>query len=167
MVGGTPVRVLTKRCMSFLVVLISGCVFVTPDDVAGLDPVGPPLNAALYPAYLELSREKLRAGDRVTSSLFAYKSRSAARGELVSPEALEDRSIPTEHFLELEIVRARLLIAIADSQRVKEPELVARAQTRFDCWVEAREKAAFPQDIARCRSEFYAALNQLRGKFDE
>src|SRR5690606_22513229 len=57
--------------------------------------------------------------------------------------------------------RARLMRALNAGARESHPELAARAQGRFDCWVEQQEENHQLDHIAACRDQFFAALEQL------
>ena len=43
------------------------------------------------------------------------------------------------------------------------PAIAARAQVRYDCWVEETEKDWHSALTAQCRTEFFALLAQLEG----
>jgi OOP family OmpA-OmpF porin len=57
--------------------------------------------------------------------------------------------------------RARLVQVLDASARDSHPELAARAQGRFDCWVEQQEENHQADHIAACRDAFFAALEEL------
>jgi OOP family OmpA-OmpF porin len=54
--------------------------------------------------------------------------------------------------------------AMDNGARDSNPELAAKAQARFDCWVEQQEENHQAEDIARCKDEFLAAMEELEGK---
>ena len=122
---------------------------------------GSPLDVELHQAYLALAEQSLEDGERFRSSFFAYKSRAAARGETVAPEQIDNWSIPAQFIEELEIASARLIVALAETQRVYQPRLAASAQTRFDCWLAAEESPRREATAQSCRLGFIEALDAL------
>ena len=104
--------------------------------------------------------------DRVNSSQVsdptqAADASAAANGEAVGPTDLSDWNLPAEHEDELRTARASLLEQLDGGARDSLPMEAAMAQARFDCWVEQVEENFQPDDIATCRDEFYALLEQL------
>jgi OOP family OmpA-OmpF porin len=92
---------------------------------------------------------------------FARKGLAAANGEVVLPEDLANWDIPVGMVDELSSARARLITVLDAGARDTNPVLAARAQGRFDCWVENAEENHQPMAIQACRDEFYTALEQL------
>jgi OOP family OmpA-OmpF porin len=92
---------------------------------------------------------------------FARKGLAAANGEVVLPEDLANWDIPVGRVDELSSARARLITVLDAGARDTNPVLAARAQGRFDCWVENAEENHQPMAIQACRDEFYTALEQL------
>jgi len=92
---------------------------------------------------------------------FARKGLAAANGEVVLPEDLANWDIPVGMVDELSSARARLITVLDAGARDTNPVLAARAQGRFDCWVENAEENHEPMAIQACRDEFYTALEQL------
>jgi OOP family OmpA-OmpF porin len=97
---------------------------------------------------------------------FARKGLAAAGGEVVLPEELGNWDLPEDHVQELTDARARLMAALDGGARDSNPEVAARAQGRFDCWVEQQEENHQPDHIAACRDEFYAAVGQMESVVD-
>lgn len=94
---------------------------------------------------------------------FARKGLAAANGEVVLPEELENWDIPVGAVDELSSARSRLIAVLDGGARQSNAALAARAQSRFDCWVEQTEENHQPLHIASCRDEFFRALEQLEG----
>jgi OOP family OmpA-OmpF porin len=57
--------------------------------------------------------------------------------------------------------RAKLIGLLDAGGRDRAPEVAARAQAKFDCWVEQQEENHQPDHIAACRDDFFAALAEL------
>jgi OOP family OmpA-OmpF porin len=94
---------------------------------------------------------------------FARKGLAAAGGEVVLPEELGNWDILEDHLQELADARTRLMAALDDGTREYNPEVAARAQGRFDCWVEQQEENHQPDHIAACRDAFNAAMMGIEG----
>jgi OmpA-OmpF porin, OOP family len=106
-------------------------------------------------------------GDWADADFFARKSLAASSGVAVPPEENANWLVPLEVPYQLRTKlsdgRERLVSAL-DSGRNREPLVAAKAQARYDCWVE-RMQADWRSDMAgRCRDEFYAALDELAGQ---
>jgi OOP family OmpA-OmpF porin len=65
---------------------------------------------------------------------------------------------------EITQTRARLLAALDGGAREGKPEIAARAQARFDCWIEQQEENFQNDHISACRDELLAALAELEAK---
>ena len=144
-----------------LLMALTACVTVDVDAVREMEIRGPRINAALHFEYMKLAEAELTKGDQFSASFFAYKARAAARDEPSGPENLTDWDLPTDSLEALVVARARLITALAEVGRSTAPEMAARTQAMFDCWLEAQEENARPSDIETCRTEFRIALVEL------
>jgi OmpA-OmpF porin, OOP family len=100
--------------------------------------------------------------DWIDAGHFAVKGLQAGAGTEVEPEPLEDWSLPEETVPQLREARETLMTALETRAAGPEAgELVARAQSNFDCWVEQQEENHQPDDIAACRDGFYSNLSRL------
>lgn len=95
------------------------------------------------------------------ASYFARKGLAAANGELVLPEELDDWDLPADRIDEMSAARTKLLQLLDAGGRDGAPQIAARAQAKFDCWVEQQEENHQPDHIAACRDDFFAALAEL------
>lgn len=131
----------------------------------------------------ELSREYRKLSlyeqgemrDYPDASLFARKSEAAALGKDVKPEQpkewLASWEVTDEEQRNLVLARADLM---AEIKKAREGEILngkasgpaARAQVRFDCWLEQVEEGYQPGHIANCESGFQASLSVLKGLND-
>jgi OOP family OmpA-OmpF porin len=96
--------------------------------------------------------------DLLDAHHFRNKAMASLAGRTPAPEILDDRTLPYGHLPELTAARVRLVGALEAGAGRFVPEPAARAQARFDCWVEQQEEDFQPDDIQRCRDGFYAAL---------
>ncbi len=92
---------------------------------------------------------------------FARKGLRAAKGEEPAPEEVRDWDIDEPEVSEIQDARTRLVTALDDGGRANHPAEAAKAQARFDCWVEQQEEAWQAADIAACKGEFETALAEL------
>ena len=126
-----------------------------------VSPGGTEFSTALYKDYLDLSQSEYDEADYWDSDYFALKAQAAARGETVAPTEISERELPAAYVGTLTDHRARLVGLLDASARVKLPVLAARAQTRFDCWMQEQEENFQPDDIAACREGLDRALKEL------
>ncbi len=149
-----------------IIVALGGC--GTTFDHAALKarPIdGDGFSAALAREYRELARyEADEMYDWPDAGGYGEKALQAAFGELPSAEKVSDWRIPRRLAGEFVAARARLVSAVGAGGGVKAPAVAARAQSRFDCWLEQQEENWQFDHIARCRTAFYEALADLEKK---
>lgn len=159
------------RVLAFgvLTIAVSGCVTgYNVDEMRTAEATGAPFTTALTAEYRDLTEfEADEMVDWHSADLYARKGLMAAEGSEVQPEAVGDWRIPESMVQEFSDGRARLVSLLDASARTKAPEDAAIAQTRFDCWLEQQEEGHQLDHIARCREEFYAALDRLDGAMAE
>jgi OOP family OmpA-OmpF porin len=95
---------------------------------------------------------------------YARRGLASARGELVTPQDPAERDLPLDTLPTINDTRARLLKALDGGARDAKPQVAARAQSRFDCWLEQQEENFQNDHISACRDELMAALNELEAK---
>jgi OmpA-OmpF porin, OOP family len=121
----------------------------------------PPFFRHLADGYLELSKDENYEHHFGEVEVFADKSRRAARGEHVIPHYVNQRAVPKSTVYELETARARLMRVMQTSVFRTHPFELARAQVKFDCWLEEQEENINQNDIETCKSEFYRLMDIL------
>jgi OOP family OmpA-OmpF porin len=142
--------------------LLAGCAS-NIEQVRNTAPVGPTFTESLAREYRDFALfESDQMYDWTDANYFARKGLAAEQGEVVLPESLDAWNLPEESLADLQSGRARLVGFLDDGARDAAPELAARAQARFDCWVEQQEENHQPAHIAACREEFLAALDALQ-----
>lgn len=125
-------------------------------------------NQALAGEYAGLATQLSQQNhDWADSDYFSRKGLAAAHGQTVLPEENSNWLVPLEVPLktrnELATGRSRLVTVLDGGARNRDPALAARAQERYDCWVERMEDDWRTAINGPCHSEFVAALNQLEG----
>jgi OOP family OmpA-OmpF porin len=114
--------------------------------------------------YRALAESEAAQYDWIDSDHFSNKGLAAAGGSAVPPDTVDSRYTPTEKQGELGAARQRLLAALDGGARDRAPALAARAQSRYDCWLEQQEENWQVEDIATCRSQFLAAMSDLEAR---
>jgi OOP family OmpA-OmpF porin len=147
---------------------LSGCTaFSSFSEVEALNDaqaVGSPFTQALAAEYRVFANSELKDMFDYPDALhFARKGLAAASGDVVLPEPVSDWNLSEQHLLELGAARGRLIVAYDLGAREVAPELSARAQAKFDCWIEQQEEDWQDNDITGCKADFIEAMNQLEG----
>jgi OOP family OmpA-OmpF porin len=145
---------------------LSGCtVFSSYNEVEALNeaqPIGSPFTQALATEYRDFSNKELYDMLDFPDALhFARKGLAAASGETVLPEPVTDWNLNENHIQELSAARGRLLIAYDLGARESAPAVAAKAQARFDCWIEEQEENWNTTELAGCKTDFFDAIGQL------
>jgi OOP family OmpA-OmpF porin len=128
---------------------------------------GANFNQALSGEYGNFAHALNRSGDFADADYFARKSEAAAGGQAVPPEVngnwLVPLEVPNGYRTELANARTRLVTALDSGARDRNPALAARAQERYDCWVEGMEDNYAAASNGPCKADFLAAMAQLEG----
>ena len=126
--------------------------------------VGNPFTQALAGEYREFANNELESMIDYPDALhFARKGLAAAAGEMVMPEPVTDWNLRKKDLAELGAARGRLVVAYDLGAREVAPAQSARAQAKFDCWIEQQEENWDDGDAFACKSEFMEAMNALEG----
>lgn len=96
-----------------------------------------------------------------SAEIFAKKAIDAHNGKMPEPEILANWPLKEMYLPEMNGARARLMTAFAKGGREAAPYEAARAQSKFDCWVEQQEENWQVEEIAACKAEFYTAMANL------
>lgn len=147
---------------------LSGCTafnsFSEVDALNEAQAVGSPFTQALANEYREFANRELKEMFDYPDALhFARKGLAAASGETVMPEPVSDWNLSANHIQELSAARGRLVTAFDLGARENAPAAAARAQAKFDCWIEQQEENWQDNDIAECKNLFSQAMNELEG----
>jgi OmpA-OmpF porin, OOP family len=116
---------------------------------------------ALAGEYLMLADDELKEYDWGNADHYARKGLASTGGNIVQPDPVNSRSIPREKVGELESAYQRLNAALNGGGRERLPVIAARAQSRYDCWLEEQEENWQVDDISDCRAQFLAAMSEL------
>lgn len=161
-------KMLRNLVLTAGMMILAGCnAFTSFSEVQALNnaqAVGSPFTQALAGEYREFSNTELKGHLDYPDALhFARKGLAAAAGEVVMPEPVSDWNLSETHIQELSAARGRLVVVFDLGAREIDPALSARAQAKFDCWIEAQEEN-WKDHNQSCKQDFLNALNQLEGK---
>jgi OmpA-OmpF porin, OOP family len=129
-------------------------------------PAGANFTQALSAEYAQFATDLVNKNRNwANGDYFARKGAAAGRGDVVVPEQNSNWLIPLEVPLktrdELADGRSRLVAALDGGGRDRYPALAARAQERYDCWVEGMEEDWKAAQSGQCHADFLAALAEL------
>ncbi len=112
--------------------------------------------------YYELARyENATAFDYKSSGEYTKKAKLAMARKVAAPSRVEKYDIPAKYAGELIAARKTLIDALKTQNSPENAGSLARAQSRFDCWVERAEEAVDDTHFANCKAEFEAAMASL------
>lgn len=150
---GLPVLALTA-------VLAVGCANRF-EDVKMHGPAGGDFEKGLHSGYVHLAEMERAEYDWADGRAFTDRAASVADGAMIMPEEIAARDLPDHSVGELTNARARLMSAFDAGGKEAAPTDAAHAQVMFDCWMQEQEEDLQPDDIAKCRADFLAALEKV------
>lgn len=146
--------------------LLTGCITYSLEELRRTTPRGTPFQNALASLYLDFASVEEKEYDWFTSMHFADKGLMSAYGKDTQPEDLKEWHLPAEALPQMEKARAELIAVLMPDTVKQYPELAAKAQFYFDCWVEQQEENWQEEDIAYCRENLASALAQLHASVE-
>jgi len=138
--------------------LLAGCAGAQLNTARGTQPAGTPFAQSLFSGYMGLAETEYAEYDYGDADFFGAKAIATTGEAEVLPEEINARKLPSDAVSELTDARARLIAVLDATARKKAAAVAARAQVMFDCWMQEQEENRQPDDIAKCRSDFYDAL---------
>ena len=130
------------------------------ESVRNMKPDSGQFAAQLHQEYVRLAALENAENDWIDTTFFNERARKVALGNTVDPQPISERRIPESMSAAIAAARARLVQALATSKFL-EPRAAARAQAGFDCWMQEQEENFQPNDIAACKTNFWAAIGDL------
>lgn len=155
------ILVLRKALLFCAVSAMLGACVTSVEQLRQANPQGSSFQMELARQYLEFAESEADAYDWFDSAYFARKGLKLTRGEDAPPEDLTLWHMPEDTLISVSQAREYLISALNKDVILNYPEESARAQFMFDCWVEQQEENWQQEDIARCREEFYNALDRI------
>jgi OOP family OmpA-OmpF porin len=142
--------------------LLAGCVS-NIEEVGKAKGTGSAFTQALTEEYKSFVAEEHDEYDWAAADYFARKGLTAAAGTAVPPED------PATYDLgdaagEIAAARQRLITDLDGGGRDAKPAVAAKAQVKFDCWVHEQDEGWQKDEIAACKNDLMAALDELEKK---
>ncbi len=141
---------------------VSGCQIYRLQELRNISPSGSEFQQALAREYLRFAEEEEMNYNWKNSWHFADKGMTAAYGNDVGPENIEDWNIAEPEKTELATARDDLLTALKPQILAANPDLAARAYRYFDCWIARQQDGWQQQRIAACKEAFSNTLAELQ-----
>ncbi len=157
------IKIIDKSVIIPLLLLLSasGCSTYSLQELRHTKPQGNDFQNALAKLYMDFSDSEEKNYDWQDSWYFADKGLLAIYGKDTAPENLKNWNLPKDELANLKKARADLMAMLTPEAMAKNPEMAARAQFYFDCWVEQLEENWQKDDIAFCRDNFIQSLTKL------
>ncbi len=144
--------------------LLAACASYDLDMIEAQSATGRTFDDALHDEYLALARDEHAEHDWEDAEYFAQRAMDAGAGIDPGPQEIKDRNIPADTRKEIGFARSSVVNAIATGKLGPNAAKIARAQAKFDCWLQEQEENTQPDDIAKCRSEFEEAIASMMVK---
>lgn len=142
--------------------LVAGCDLYTYDviEIRDTETGGDTaFTQALHREYRELALyEADTQFDWVDADKWAEKGLMAAAGRVPAPEHSRNWQRSTA---DMDPARERMMALFAANATERFPDLAARAQVRYDCWLEEQDEAWQTERIESCRDDFLRALAMI------
>ena len=110
---------------------------------------------ALRQRYLELATNAYDRGDFDRSDFYSMRALMAVEGKLALPAP------PVGATGEIDAAHQRLASAMSGPVRTGNPQMAARAQAAYDCWLLEAGEGGNPQIASACRHNAFQALAAL------
>jgi len=142
---------------------LAGCVS-NIQTVSTAKGTGSPFTQDLTEQYKAFTADEAGEYDWSNANYFAKKGLASAGGQVVQPEQLADWDIPADKQADMAAARQRLVTDLDGGARDAKPDIAAKAQVKFDCWVEEQDENHEDDKIAACKNDTLAALDELEKK---
>ncbi|MGB0747808.1 MAG: OmpA family protein [Magnetospiraceae bacterium] len=130
------------------------------EGVRGMPSTGSAFDQALHQEYVQLAELEIAEYDWDDGSFFLERAKEASRGEVAGPQPIANRYLPADKVGELTAARERL-VRVLGAAKTRKPQIAAKAQAGFDCWMQEQEENHQPDDIAACKKMFEDAMRML------
>jgi OOP family OmpA-OmpF porin len=156
-------RMLSVVTLSLAVLASGACTDRYLDEAQSAQPRGTAFDNALSRDYLAMAKSEGAQWDYKDTETFARRSLAAAQGRPTLPDEVRLREplVPGRTVGELNQARQRLVAALDRNNRTARPDVAARAQVMYDCWLEQQSENIQPDHIKACRDQFMTALAEI------
>lgn len=160
------------KYVALLLLLCSGCVAISTQEITTARNTPLPNDAfkeRLRTGYLDLYDSERKQGDRLDASRYGHKAFTLVEAEDYIPpvDDLTERRLPADKLNMLASERNFLVSAFAQGIYREHPELSAKAQLSFDCWVEQEEEGFQKDDILNCKHDFLDNKQEIAALLEE
>ena len=152
----------TLSVVGLAAMALSACAGFEYDKAKMVTPTGDAFSKALHKGYMEEAASEYKQGDYRSADAYSLRAEAAASGKPTAPEAIAARMIPESAKADLTAARQQLVAALDAGAAQKWPDLAARGQVKYECWMEQQEENFQADDIQACRSGFENAMVQIR-----
>jgi OmpA-OmpF porin, OOP family len=142
--------------------LLAGCVS-NIEQVGQAKGTGWAFTQALTEEYKSFVAEEHDEYDWAAADYFARKGLTAAGGTAVPPEDPANYDLGDASG-DIAAAHQRLLTDLNNGGRDAKPAVAAKAQVKFDCWVHEQDEGWQKDEIAACKNDLMAALDELEKK---
>jgi OmpA-OmpF porin, OOP family len=157
-------RLLSVVALSLAVLASGACTYNRYlSEAESTQPRGTAFDNALARDYLAMAKSEAVYPDYKDTETFARRSLAAAQGKPTLPDEprLRQTWLPSSQMGDLDQGRQRLVAALDRNNRTARPEVAARAQVLYDCWLEQQAENIQPDHIKACRDGFMTALAEI------
>jgi OOP family OmpA-OmpF porin len=156
-------RMLSVVALSLAVLASGACSDRYLSEAQSTQPRGTAFDNALSRDYLAMAKSESVYPDYKDTETFARRSLAAAQGKPTLPDEprLREPFVPDRTSSDLNQGRQRLVAALDRNNRTARPEVAARAQVLYDCWLEQQAENIQPDHIKACRDGFMTALAEI------
>src|SRR5512144_1473714 len=157
-------RMLSVVALSLAVLTSGACTYNRYlSEAQSTQPRGTAFDNALAHDYLAMAKSEAVYPDYKDTETFARRSLAAAQSKPTLPDEVKLREpfVPGRTTGELSQARQRLVAALDRNNRIARPEVAARAQVLYDCWLEQQSENIQPDHIKACRDGFMTALAEI------
>lgn len=123
---------------------------------------GGTFSQSLAQNYDKLARFERQEYDWSDQRRFDRKSQQAALGTPPLPDSPAERDIPGNVANAMDRARSQMMTTIQQGGAQQTPQLAARAQVSYDCWLEQVEEGFQVKDIRACRDNFQQSMGAMR-----
>jgi OmpA-OmpF porin, OOP family len=158
-------RLIALFAVSMLLTACSG--MQTHTEVEALNEAkvtGSPFTQNLTSGYKQFVKEKQNKLDYSDANHFARKGLMSAQGKVVMPEPLSNWHLDEASAKELRAARVELLTVLDAGGRSMAPIEAARAQYKFDCWMEQAEQNWVSLKAPACKADFTKSMTDLNSR---
>ncbi len=155
--------------MRFGIVLSLLCMFAMTSCAYKYDTLkttrikGSSFNAHLAREYKKLAVfEAYDMHDYDDADFYSQKSFAAMNGEHVAPSLPDSRRIHINDERRIKQAYKTLNFALEFYNTEENHAMVAKAQAKFDCWLEQLEENRQPSHIASCKNGFWSAIRAIK-----